>query len=198
MCWDVLAVWGGSALIIAKHTGPQQGVMIWEVISFDSRTHLVSFLAQWQHSFTMTTFYNRFWYSFICDNLDLLFNMIMPGRILTCYYEFSPCFPNTSLASLVYWSLSHRKHLGRDEKAIATISEYWRFSPTVEDNLAWNSAGQHRVFLLVNANAYVSLFLGQRWTNSCFISSLCNDRKKSLNCTGILIVYLFIFVHDTR
>ena len=33
--------WWEPALTIASHIGSQQGIMVWGVISFDNRTHLV-------------------------------------------------------------------------------------------------------------------------------------------------------------
>ncbi|GFX58533.1 transposable element Tc1 transposase [Trichonephila clavipes] len=38
------------AVIIARHTGPQQGVIVWGAISFDSQTPLVVIRAHLQHS----------------------------------------------------------------------------------------------------------------------------------------------------
>ncbi|UYV63544.1 SEC14L2 [Cordylochernes scorpioides] len=37
-------------LTVEHHTGPQQGVMVWGAISFDSRTPLLVILAPWQHN----------------------------------------------------------------------------------------------------------------------------------------------------
>ncbi|GFV43190.1 transposable element Tc1 transposase [Trichonephila clavipes] len=44
------------AFTIARHTGPQPGVIVWSAISFDSPTPLVVIRAHLQHSGTSTTF----------------------------------------------------------------------------------------------------------------------------------------------
>ena len=103
-----------------------------DAISFDSRAPLVDISLTLTAQRYVDDILLLIVYRSFCDNLHLLLNTIIP----CCTWNV---LLYTSLASYIAWSLSHRAHLGRYKKVIATISKYWRFSPTHGDNLAQNS-----------------------------------------------------------
>ena len=150
-------------LNIISHTGQQQGVMAWNIISYDKRFHLVVI------SETLTAFIydddvlELVMLLSICDTLDALLNTTMPFGmqhvLLSIIFRFALHFLSQPIR---LFSLSHSAHLGLYEKAIATIYDYWRFSPTVGDNLVRSYAVFHPIYLSVSALPDDNLILGQR------------------------------------
>ena len=107
----------------------------------------------------------------------------------------SSSLPYASLANLVTWSLSHRAHLLYFEKAIATISRYWWFNPTVGDNLPQNFAGHYQSMPCQIACFQVRDRLTP-YSLPPFVMTIF--RNELINCLKILIVYFSMFVLDTH
>ncbi|GFU69537.1 transposable element Tc1 transposase [Trichonephila clavipes] len=81
------------AFTIARHTGPQQGVMVWGVISFEAGPFSLSLEAHLQHIGTSTAFRELFCYRFFCSTLVLFVSKIphttrVALNCLTAYQTF--------------------------------------------------------------------------------------------------------------
>ena len=170
--WDALGNWVGTSSDYCKQpisTVRRYGLGCHPLWSPDSSGsifwHSETTALRWRHSTTgyVTVAFTKIW-TFQHDNASRTRYVLL----------WIANLPYTSLACLIACSLSHRAHLGRCEKAIVTVPECWRFSPTVWDNLARNSSGHHPVNLSFNVMLDDSFLPGQRWTITLFTSFLCN------------------------
>ena len=149
---------GDPAFTIARHTGPQQGIMVWGAISFDSRTPLVVIRG------TLTA---QRYVDDILRPVLLPFLLQCPGLV----FQQANARPHTACVAMDFrqtyrtlpWnarSLSHQACLGYDGKPIASRAECWWPRSKIGANLAGNTAGDHPGALSVYATPCGSLYPG--------------------------------------
>ncbi|GFW49376.1 transposable element Tc1 transposase [Trichonephila clavipes] len=107
------------AFTITRLTGPQPGVTVWGVISFDRWTSLcvirVTFTAQRYVDDILRTVL----LPFLLQYPGLIFSKIMSDFILhACYYELSYSLSNTPLANQIARYLSNRACLGYERRIL--------------------------------------------------------------------------------
>ena len=150
--------------------------MVCGVIFFDNQTHLVDIFGSVKAQFydddilepRMLLFLLRHsGYAFQHDNPRSHITHVVMNCLQVC-----PLIPWPASS----YNLSNRAYLGRYEKAIATIPNYWRFNSTAKVNVTQNSAEHHSVTLWVFSMPDDSLFPSQRLTNTFFVSSNCNGK----------------------
>ena len=96
---------GGLALTVVSHIGPQQRVMAWDVICFDSLIHLVATSVRVTAQLYDDEILQPIMLPFFLRHLKLTFQN---DNACVCCYELS----YTSFASLVTRSLSQRTPFG--------------------------------------------------------------------------------------
>ncbi|GFU94149.1 uncharacterized protein TNCV_967191 [Trichonephila clavipes] len=112
------------AFTIERPTGPQPEVMVWDAISFDSRTPLVNFRATLTAQWCIYDILRTVLLPFLLQYLGLIFQNIRPDHMgHACCYELPYGLSNTSLASQIARYLFNIACLGYDGKATASTRE---------------------------------------------------------------------------
>ncbi|GFY05178.1 transposable element Tc1 transposase [Trichonephila clavipes] len=105
------------AFTIAHDTIPQPEVMVWVVISFDSRTPLGVIRGTLTAQRYVDDILRTVLLPYLLQYPGLIFSKIMPDHIRhTLYYELSYSLSNISLTSQIAIYLSNRACLGYEDK----------------------------------------------------------------------------------